>query len=260
MTTLPESDPETPAPADAEDRGLVEAVELLDRLIEKNEEALVSGTMVDPSEFGEIGDELAAMPMHEPLHGRVPEILDMFGTPAADEFENDARYMNEDDLPEELDLDVLRQELLSDLNTIIDLGLRRATDSARQRLTVEFGQELLGREGSVPAAEASPEAEGAGEPPRISLSQAMGDILSRYGLSDHDSSAFYLELKGELETILGRGLEQIRHDLEEALQQRMAARAESQLLAMSAPREHQCPGGACEDHARKTGEQDRRPP
>lgn len=260
MTTLPEPDPETPTAANAEYRGLAEAVELLDRLIERNEEALVSGAIVDPAEFEEIGDELAAMPMHEPLHGRAPEILDLFGTPAADEFENDARYMNEDDLPEDLDLDVLRQELLSDLNTIIDLGLRRATDSARQRLTVEFGQELLGGEESAPAAESSPEAEGAGEPPRISLSQAMGDMLSRYGLSDRDSSAFYLELKGELETILGRGLEQIRHDLEEALQQRMAARAESQLLAMAAPREHQCPGGAGREPERKVGDPDGNPP
>ncbi len=248
MTTPP--DPETPTAASAEDRGLVEAVELLDRLIEKNEEALVSGAMLDPAEFEEIGDELAAMPMHEPLHGRAPEILDLFGTPAADDFENDGRYANEDDLPEELDLDVLRQELLSDLNTLIDLGLRRATDSARQRLAEEFGQELLGRDEPASAGDA-PEAEGGGEPPRISLSQAMGDILSRYGLSDHDSSAFYLELKSELERILGQGLEQIRHDLEAVLQQRMAARAESQLLAMSAPREHQCPGGAQDGHARK---------
>lgn len=253
MTTLPDPDPETPTPASAEDRGLVEAVELLDRLIEKNEEALVSGAIMDPAEFEEIGDELAAMPMHEPLHGRAPEILDLFGTPAADEFENDARYANEDDLPEELDLDVLRQELLSDLNTLIDLGLRRATDSARQRLTEEFGQELLGRDQPASGGE-PPEVEAGGEPPRISLSQAMGDILSRYGLSDHDSSAFYLELKSELETILGQGLERIRHDLEAVLQERMAARAESQLLAMSAPREHQSPGGAQQDHARRTGD------
>ncbi len=250
MTTPPDPAPGTPAAASAEDRGLVEAVELLDRLIEKNEEALASGTMVDPAEFEEIGDELTAMPMHEPLHGRAPEILDLFGTPAADEFENDARYANEDDLPEKLDLDVLRQELLSDLNTLIDLGLRRATDSARQRLAKEFGQELLGRDEPACAGDA-PEAEAGGEPPRISLSQAMGDILSRYGLSDHDSSAFYLELKSELETILGQGLERIRRDLEAVLQRRMAARAESQLLAMSAPREHQCPGGAHDDPARK---------
>ena len=253
MTTPPESEPGTPTPASAEDRGLVEAVELLDRLIEKNEEALASGAIMDPVEFEEIGDELAAMPMHEPLHGRAPEILDLFGTPAADEFENDARYANEDDLPEELDLDVLRQELLSDLNTLIDLGLRRATDSARQRLAEEFGEELLGSDQPASGGDA-PEAEGGGEPPRISLSQAMGDILSRYGLSDHDSSAFYLELKSELETILGQGLERIRHDLEAALQQRMAARAESQLRAMSAPREHQCPGGARQDRARRTGD------
>jgi hypothetical protein len=248
MTTRPEPEPAAPAAKTAADRGLVEAVELLDQLIEQNQETLSSGVALDPVEFDEIGDELASMPMYEPMYGQAPLILDLFGTPAADDFDNEASYASDDDLPEQLDLDVLRQELLSDLNTLIDLGLRRATDSARQRLSEEFGQELMGRDGAAHTEE-PPDPESPEEPPRISLTQAMGDILSRYGLSDRDSSAFYRELKQELETILGLGLEQIRHNLEQVLQQRIAARAESQLLAMSAPRELQSPGDGLESNA-----------
>lgn len=234
--------------ADIATRELIDAVEKLGNLIETNEEALRNDALLHPADDddGSLGDD---PPFAEDLSflsaakARPGRHLDLFDIPAAP---FDEPYDDPEDFPEDAadeageapDVEALKGELIADLNALIDIGLRRVTDSAREHLTQEVSQELSTQPVASPAAGDDDPADS------ISLSQAVGDLMSRYGLADRGNDRFYRDLKQELDGILADGIERIRRDLEAVLQARIAARAESQWLAQSAARERQNPGRA----------------
>jgi hypothetical protein len=199
----------------------MQAVEMLDRLIDENENALLADAALAPPEpdaqAGKKGQQ---------------SFFDLFDTPV-DEEPLDDPIEDADGIPESLDMNMLKQELLADLNALIEVGLRRVTDPAKQVLSQGVAQELLGNDDA--------EVRSGDAALRAPLSRAIGDILSRYGLADKDSGEFYRSLESELSDVVTAGLEQIRGALEQVLQARMSERAESQWQALSAPREHQHP-------------------
>jgi hypothetical protein len=239
-------------------RDLINAVETLGNLIEENEEALRSDALMHPvdDDAGHddppFAEDLSFMPSFKSKPDTPGRHLDLFDVPAAP---FDEPYDDADDYPDDdagdagdgggdgwgdaPDVEELKDELIADLNALIDIGLRRVTDSAREHMTQEVSQELTTKPPLAPP--------GAGDDDpadTMSLSQAVGDLLSRYGLADRGNDSFYRELKQELDGVLADGIERIRRDLEAVLQARIAARAESQWLAMSAARERQIPGRA----------------
>lgn len=224
---------------------LMEAVDTLGKLIDENEDALradaemhpVNDNVVDgAADFGY--DDLYAAPKRR----QPPKHLDLFDIPAApfdepldesfeDDLAGDEYAANSDSWAEEPDVESLKQELIGDLNALIEIGLRRVTDSAREHLAQEFSQQLSGN-ASTSVMPSTPARSIYDAEDSMSLSQAVGDLLSRYGLADRGNDAFYRSLKTELDKVVSKGIEQIRRELEQVLQARLAARAEQQWDAL----------------------------
>jgi hypothetical protein len=234
---------------DSATRELISAVETLGILIEENEEVLRNDALLYPVEDDDAGliddppfaEDLAFMSAPKaPPPGRHLDLFDIPAAPFDEPYDDDQdAYVDAgaaDGLGDAPDVDALKDELIADLNALIDIGLRRVTDSAREHMTQEVSQEL-----STTAQVASPAIADDDPPDTMSLSQAVGDLLSRYGLADRGNDSFYRELKAELNGVLGDGIERIRRDLEAVLQARIAARAELQWQAQSAARERQIP-------------------
>jgi hypothetical protein len=232
---------------------LLEAVDTLGKLIEDNEDALRVDAELHPinddsaaaADFADDGIFATPQPRR-----RTPHHLDLFDIPAApfdepldesmeEDLVDDEYAANSDAWSREPDVETLKQELIGDLNALIEIGLRRVTDSAREHMAQEFSQQLSGNSPTssmAPARSPVDDVEDA-----MSLSQAVGDLLSRYGLADRGHDAFYCALKTELDKVVSKGIEQIRRELEQVLQARLAARAEQQWEALSASRDRQEP-------------------
>ena len=222
MTGPPSEQP--PQSGDGAQRDLVQAVELLDQLIEEKQDALLADAALMPPDDSEV-------PLSPRSADEQQNFYDMWDTPD-DELPPEEQL--EDGLREDVDADALKQELLAELTALIDVGLRRVTETARLALAQELlrtqpdavrNQPALTLGGEQITAETLP-----------SLVETVRDTLSRYGLADRDSGEFYQDLTTELHSILGDGLEQIRRNLEQALQTRMSARAQSHFETLWAPR------------------------
>lgn len=213
MTTDPR---EAPPKEDEGDTGrdLVQSIELLNQMIDKNEEALRADTqagMQDPGLEDNPWYRTSTLPGAEAQQ----TFDEIFDAPVENFWEGEsppADMEMEDGTP---DNEALKQELIAELKALIDVGLRRVTETARQALASEF---------AVREPVSAPKQDPQGAPPAPgSLAQALSETWNRLRFTDVGSGAFFSTLEREAEQILHDGLEQIRRNLESAVQSTVSA-------------------------------------
>ncbi|MGQ0656599.1 MAG: hypothetical protein ACT4NU_00635 [Chromatiales bacterium] len=216
MTTEP-PDAQPPPSEDSAQRDLVQSVELLSQLIEdKRADARLCQAAGGPADTDAYGS--AALPGAEAQQS----FYDLFDTPAEHVWHDEELLADSRFAPP--DSEALKQEMLAELTALIDGALRRVAETARQALA----HELTAAPGAQDPRAAQFQAAPLAGSPR-SLAHEVGATLSRFGLADAHDCDLYSELETEVSAILTEGLEQIRRNLESAVENLLAASADARL-------------------------------
>lgn len=197
---------EGPLKEDEVDTGsdLVQSIELLNQMLDKNEEALRAGVQ-DPGLEDDHWYRTSTLPGAE-AQQTFDEIFDAPGEDLREGESPPADMEMENGAP---DNDALKEELIAELRALIDVGLRRVTETARQALASEFAAR-----DAVSASKQDPQ----GAPAPGTLAQALSETWNRLRSGDAGSGALFGTLEREMDEILHDGLEQIRRNLESAVQ------------------------------------------